>query len=95
MMPEYSWTVPGRKPGTSTKVTMGMLKQSQNRTNRAALRLEVDVEASGQHHRLIGNDADRAALDAAEAGDDVARPARAMGKKSPSSTTFSTNSIMS
>ena len=31
--------VPGRKPGTSTKVTIGMLKQSQKRTKRAALRL--------------------------------------------------------
>src|SRR5580692_5243510 len=36
--PPYSCAVPGRKPGTSTKVTMGMLKASQNRTNRAALR---------------------------------------------------------
>ena len=36
MMPSYSWPVPGRKPGTSTKVITGMLKQSQNRTNRAA-----------------------------------------------------------
>ena len=29
--------VPGRKPGTSSKVTSGMLNASQNRTNRAAL----------------------------------------------------------
>lgn len=29
----YSWCVPGRKPGTSTKVTMGMLKASQKRMN--------------------------------------------------------------
>lgn len=29
----YSWWVPGRKPGTSTKVTMGMLKASQKRMN--------------------------------------------------------------
>jgi hypothetical protein len=29
--------VPGRKPGTSTKVTSGMLKASQKRTKRAAL----------------------------------------------------------
>src|SRR6266480_4960901 len=35
MMPPYSWTVPGRKPGTSSKVTSGMLNASQNRTNRA------------------------------------------------------------
>src|SRR4030065_86553 len=36
MMPPYSCEVPGRKPGTSTKVTSGMLKQSQKRTKRAA-----------------------------------------------------------
>jgi hypothetical protein len=29
--------VPGMKPGTSTKVTTGMLKASQKRTKRAAL----------------------------------------------------------
>ena len=37
MMPPHSWRVPGRKPGTSSKVTSGMLKQSQKRTKRAAL----------------------------------------------------------
>ena len=34
----YSCPVPGRKPGTSTRLTMGILKQSQKRTKRAALR---------------------------------------------------------
>src|SRR5918999_257602 len=38
MMPPYSWAVPGRKPGTSTKVRIGISKQSQKRTKRAALR---------------------------------------------------------
>ena len=28
--------LPGRKPGTSTRVMIGMLKASQNRTNRPA-----------------------------------------------------------
>ena len=37
MMPPYSCAVPGMKPGTSTKVTTGMLKASQKRTKRAAL----------------------------------------------------------
>lgn len=32
----------------------------------------VDVEAAGENHRLVGDDADRLALDADEAGDDVA-----------------------
>src|SRR5665213_35230 len=38
MIAPNSCAVPGRNPGTSTKVTIGMLKQSQNLTNRAALR---------------------------------------------------------
>ena len=41
MTPPYSCVVPGRKPGTSTSVTSGMLKASQKRTNRAALRLAL------------------------------------------------------
>jgi hypothetical protein len=36
MMPPYSCLVPGRKPGTSSKVTSGILKASQKRTKRAA-----------------------------------------------------------
>ena len=40
MIPPYSWFVPGRKPGTSTKVSSGMLNASQNRTNRAAFSQE-------------------------------------------------------
>ena len=36
MIPPHSCAVPGRKPGTSTKVTSGMLKASQMRTKRAA-----------------------------------------------------------
>ena len=37
MMPPHSCEVPGRKPGTSTKVSSGRLKASQVRTKRAAL----------------------------------------------------------
>ena len=36
MMPLNSWSVPGRNPGTSTRVMIGMLNASQKRTNRAA-----------------------------------------------------------
>ena len=36
MIPWYSWSVPGRNPGTSTNVTSGMLNASHVRTNRAA-----------------------------------------------------------
>ena len=76
MMPFHSWSVPGRKPGTSTKVSTGTLKASQVRTNRAAFSDGVDVEGAGELHRLVGDDADRAALDAAEADDDVRREQR-------------------
>jgi hypothetical protein len=44
-------TVPGRKPGTSTKVTMGMLKASRKRTKRAAL---MDESMSRQPARCEG-----------------------------------------
>jgi hypothetical protein len=51
MMPPNSCVVPGRKPGTSTNVTSGMLKQSQNRTKRAAL---TDASMSRQPARCLG-----------------------------------------
>src|ERR1035441_3354492 len=37
MMPPYSWSTPGRKPGISTNVTSGILKALQKRTNPAPL----------------------------------------------------------
>ena len=73
MMPPYSWAVPGRNPGTSSKVTSGMLKQSQKRTKRAAFHRRVDVERAGEHCRLVGDDADGASVEAREADDDVFR----------------------
>src|SRR5664280_3557990 len=36
MMPFHSWPVPGKNPGTSTKVNTGTLNASQVRTNRDA-----------------------------------------------------------
>ena len=36
MIPPYSWSVPGMKPGTSTNAMIGTLNASQVRTNRAA-----------------------------------------------------------
>jgi hypothetical protein len=36
MMPFHSWSVPGRKPGTSTNVSTGTLNASHVRTKRAA-----------------------------------------------------------
>ena len=56
----------------------------------------VDVEHAGQHHRLIGDDADGAAVDAGEAGRRCCvANASWISKKSPSSTTFRISSFMS
>mmetsp|Transcript_16976 Transcript_16976/g.46641 ORF Transcript_16976/g.46641 Transcript_16976/m.46641 type:complete len:226 (+) Transcript_16976:661-1338(+) len=41
MIPPNSCSVPGKNPGTSTKVTRGMLNALQKRTNRAALLLAL------------------------------------------------------
>ena len=76
MIPFHSWSVPGRKPGTSTKVSTGTLKASQVRTNRAAFSRGVDVERAGELHRLVRHHAHRPALDPAEADDDVRREQR-------------------
>ncbi|CAM5480708.1 hypothetical protein SBADM41S_04041 [Streptomyces badius] len=38
-MPPYSWSTPGRKPGTSTKVRTGTLNALEVRTKRAAFSL--------------------------------------------------------
>ena len=73
MMPPYSCTVPGRNPGTSSKVTSGMLKASQNRTKRApftdASMSSVPASTAGWFATI----ADRAAVEAREADDDVLR----------------------
>jgi len=37
MIPPYSWLVPGKNPGTSTKVIIGILNAFANLTNLAAL----------------------------------------------------------
>ena len=50
---------------------IGISKQSQKRTKRAALREASRVEHAGEHERLVGDDADRAAFHAREADDHV------------------------
>jgi hypothetical protein len=58
MMPPYSCSTPGRKPGTSTKVTSGMLKALQKRMKREALSDGVNVEHAGHLAGLVGDDTD-------------------------------------
>ncbi len=50
-----------------------MLKASQKPDEARGLARGVAIEHAGQHHRLVGDEADGAAGDAAEAGDDVFR----------------------
>ena len=52
---------------------IGMSKQSQKRTNRAAFREASEIEHARQYHRLVGDDADGAAFHAREARHDVLR----------------------
>jgi hypothetical protein len=51
MIPPHSCAVPGRKPGTSTKVTSGMLNASHVRTKRPAF---VDESMSSTPARERG-----------------------------------------
>ena len=54
MMPPYSCAVPGRKPGTSTKVTKGMLNASQNLTNLAAFTDELMSKQPVENNSSLG-----------------------------------------
>ena len=93
--PPYSWSVPGRKPGTSTKVTIGILKQSQKRTKRAPLR---DASLSSTPARNIGWLATMPMVRPSMRAKPVTM-LRAkvswISKKSPSSTTLWISSFMS
>ena len=66
MRPPYSCAVPGKKPGTSTSVTIGIAEGVAEAHEARPLARGVGVEHAGEHHRLLRHDADRAALDAAK-----------------------------
>ena len=95
MRPPYSCAVPGRKPGTSTNVTMGMLNASQKRTKRAALR---EASESRTPARTMGWLATMPTVAPSMRPKPVMTLRANSGwisKKSASSTVFSTSSIMS
>ena len=71
-----------------------MSNASQKRTKRAPF-LRCYVEHAGEHHRLVGDDADRAALDPEKPMMMFAACAGWSSKKSPSSATFRISSCMS
>ena len=76
MIPPYSCSVPGRKPGTSTNVTIGMLNASQNRTNRDAFSLASMSSVPASTFGWFADDADRAPVQAREPDHDVHGPQR-------------------
>ncbi len=86
---------PGRKPGTSTKVTIGISNASQNRTKRAAF---FEAAMSRQPARTVGWLATHPTVrPSIRPKPTMMLPAwfRWISKNSPSSTTFETSSCMS
>src|SRR4029079_17055008 len=91
MIPPHSCSVPGRKPGTSTNVTSGMLNASHVRTKRAPFTDEsmsstpatearsfprrVEVEHAAERFRLFADDADDVPAEPREAAHEVLGPA--------------------
>ncbi len=73
-MPLYSWSVPGRKPGDVDEGDDGDVECVAGAHEAGGFFGGVDVEAAGEHGGLVGDDPDGAAVDAAEADDDVAGP---------------------
>ena len=61
----------GQKPGTSTKVMIGMLKQSQKRTKRAAFREASESRTPASANGLVGDNARPSFRHPSEAGHDV------------------------
>ena len=72
-MPLYSWSVPGRKPGHVDQHDDRDVEAVAGPHEPGGLLRGVDVQAAGELGRLVGHDADRAAVDAAEPDDDVLR----------------------
>ena len=70
-MPLYSWPVPGRKPGHVHEGDDRHVEGVAGPHEPRRLLGGVDVEAAGELGRLVGDDADAAAVDAAEPDDDV------------------------
>ena len=77
MTPSRSWREPGRKPGVSTSTSSGSPKALHSAHEARGLLRGVRVEHAAKVAGLVGDDPDRAALEARERADHVARPPRA------------------
>jgi hypothetical protein len=87
MSPPYSCAVPAGTRARRRNVKIGISKQSQKRTKRAALR-ERPIQHARQHHRLVGDDPDAAPSMRAKPVTMLRANASWISKKSPSSTTL-------
>src|SRR4026209_2899723 len=76
MIPPHSCAVHGRKPGTSTKVTSGMLNASHVRTKRAAFTEASTSSTPARAPGWVPADADRGPAEPHEAAHDVLREVR-------------------
>ena len=71
MIPAYSCAEPGRNPGTSTRGKYRNVESIAEADETGSLDRGLDVQAAGQHQRLVGDDADHVAVHAPKADDDV------------------------
>ena len=76
MMPPYSWSVPGRKPGHVDERDERDVERVARAHEARRLLRRVDVETTREHLRLVADDADDVTVDAREAAHDVHRPER-------------------
>ena len=76
MMPPYFLVGAGQEAGHVDEGEQRDIEAVAEADEAARLARGRDVEAAGEHRRLVGDDADGGAADAAEAGDDVLRVTR-------------------
>ena len=75
-MPSYSWSDARQEAGHVDEGEHRDVEGVAGADEAGRLLGGVDVQAAGELHRLVGDDADRVALDPAEAGEDVRREQR-------------------
>jgi hypothetical protein len=75
MMPPYSCAVPGRN-GHVDERHDGDIERVAKAYEARRLDRALDIETTGQHQRLVGDEADRGALHTTETDDDILRVIR-------------------
>jgi hypothetical protein len=95
MMPPCSWSLAGHKAGDVDEGEQRYVEAVAEADKARGLHGRGDVEHSGQHGRLIGDDPDAATVHAREADDDVHRHLGLDFEKSTESTMRRISSLMS